>query len=270
MEIWTMAADGIGTRQLTHNALHDEGPAWSPDGGRLLAYTSGADDEHGDIHVMTARRPPPAPAHDFAGLDESPDWQAIPAPTTARRCGDAVRSGPGAHDVRATGRGLTCARALALARRWSSARTARGAIGGFAVARRRASAGRSRVVMTRRARRRAASSSRSCFSARSRSARPRLARISSWRSRSSASCSSGSQKRVPADLLGHDVLARQVARVGVRVVVADAAAERFAAPGIAAGAQRAPAGSRRRARGRASRARPIALHASLDFGASAR
>ena len=92
LEIWTMAADGSGLRQLTRNALHDEGPAWSPDGGRMLAYTSGADNTHGDINVMTSggrhlRRLAP-----YAGLDESPDWQAIPAPKTARRCGDAVRT----------------------------------------------------------------------------------------------------------------------------------------------------------------------------------
>jgi hypothetical protein len=34
----------------------------------------------------------------FPGLDESPDWHAIPAPKTERRCGDAVRTEPGAHD----------------------------------------------------------------------------------------------------------------------------------------------------------------------------
>ena len=37
-----MGADGANPTQLTHNALHDEGPAWSPD-GTMLAYTSGPD-----------------------------------------------------------------------------------------------------------------------------------------------------------------------------------------------------------------------------------
>ena len=32
MEIWVMNADGSNPTQLTHNALRDEGPAWSPDG----------------------------------------------------------------------------------------------------------------------------------------------------------------------------------------------------------------------------------------------
>ncbi|MEA2217504.1 MAG: hypothetical protein QOJ35_130 [Solirubrobacteraceae bacterium] len=148
MEIWTMAADGHHIRQLTHNALHDEGPAWSPD-GRLLAYTSGVDDEHGDTHVMTASGRHLRRLTDFPGLDESPDWQAIPAPATARRCGDAVSGGPGAHDVRATGRGLTCPRVLALARRWTRAHEPR-AIGAFAVDR-TGFGGTQRIVMTRRA-----------------------------------------------------------------------------------------------------------------------
>jgi hypothetical protein len=146
MEIWTMHADGSGARQLTRNALHDEGPAWSPD-GRMLAYTSGPDDTHGDIHVMTAGGRHLRRLTTFAGRDESPDWQSIPAPKTARRCGDAVRGGAGARDVRATGRGLTCPRALALARRWSRGRPKQ--IGGFAV-RSTGFGGTRRVVMTRR------------------------------------------------------------------------------------------------------------------------
>ncbi len=148
MEVRTMAADGSGARQLTRNAPHDEGPAWSPDGGRFLAYTSGPDDEHGDIHVMTAAGRHLRRLTTFAGLDESPDWQAIPAPKTARRCDDAVRSGPGAHDVRATGRGVTCEVALDLARRWSHGRPK--AIGGFSV-RSTGFGGTRRVVLTRRA-----------------------------------------------------------------------------------------------------------------------
>ncbi len=114
-----MAADGSGARQLTSNALHDEGPAWSPNGGKFLAYTSGADDEHGDIHVMTAAGRHLRRLTTFAGRDESPDWQAIGATKTDRRCGDAVRSGPGARDVRSIGHGLSCPAVLALARRWS-------------------------------------------------------------------------------------------------------------------------------------------------------
>ena len=145
MEIWSMKADGSGVRQLTRNALHDEGPAWSPD-GRALAYTSGPDDAHGDIHVMTATGRHLRRLTAFAGRDESPDWQAIPAPKTARRCGDAVASGPGARDVRARGRGTTCAVALDVARRWSKGQPK--AIGGFSV-RSTGFGGTRRVVMTR-------------------------------------------------------------------------------------------------------------------------
>jgi hypothetical protein len=120
MEVWTMNDDGSNPVQLTHNALHDEGPAWSPD-GRLLAYTSGPDDRHGDIHVMTRLGQDLRTLTSYAGPDESPDWQAIPAPRTARRCGDLVDQGRGGRDVRAIGRGLDCNAARALARRWARA-----------------------------------------------------------------------------------------------------------------------------------------------------
>ena len=120
MEVWTMAADGSDRVQLTRNALHDEGPAWSPD-GRMLAYTSGPDNLHGDINLMTAAGRHLRALTSFAGADESPDWQAIGAPHTARRCGDLVTRGAGVRDVRAIGRGLGCPAARALARRWTAA-----------------------------------------------------------------------------------------------------------------------------------------------------
>jgi TolB protein len=120
MEVWVMRSDGSGPTQLTHNTAHDEGPAWSPD-GRLLAYTSGPDDTHGDIHVMTARGRELRRLTSYENADESPDWQAIPAPRTDARCGGLARTGPGAYDVRRAGRGLTCADARGLVRRWLAA-----------------------------------------------------------------------------------------------------------------------------------------------------
>jgi TolB protein len=117
MEVWVMGADGSAPTQLTRNAAHDEGPAWSPD-GRLLAYTSGPDRRHGDIRVMTAGGRDLRRLTAYAGADESPDWQAIPAPPTDRRCGDATRRGSGAYDVRLAGGGVTCVQARGLARRW--------------------------------------------------------------------------------------------------------------------------------------------------------
>lgn len=117
MELWVMDADGSDPVQLTRNAVHDEGPSWSPD-GRLLAYSRGPDDTHGDIRVMTAAGRDLRRLTRYAGADESPDWQAIPAPPTDARCGDVARSGPGPYDLRRAGRGLTCAQARALVRRW--------------------------------------------------------------------------------------------------------------------------------------------------------
>lgn len=120
MEIWVMDADGANPTRLTHNALHDEGPAWSPD-GTLLAYSSGADNDHLDINVMTAAGVHLRQLTDYPGHDESPDWQPIAAPPTDRRCGDLAETGPGARDVRAAGDGLSCDKALELAARWSPA-----------------------------------------------------------------------------------------------------------------------------------------------------
>ena len=119
-EIWVMDADGSDATQLTRNVLHDEGPAWSPD-GTLLAYTSGPDNDHGDIKVMTLAGVDLRQLTFYEGRDESPDWQAIPAPHARRRCGDVVETGPGAHDVRARGRGLSCRTARRLAARWIAA-----------------------------------------------------------------------------------------------------------------------------------------------------
>lgn len=115
-EIWVMSADGTNSTQLTQNALHDEGPAWSPD-GTLLAYSSGIDNDHVDINVMTAAGVHLRQLTDYDGRDESPDWQAIPAPETERSCGDLAAVGPGVHDVRAAG--LSCRKARTLANRWA-------------------------------------------------------------------------------------------------------------------------------------------------------
>jgi TolB protein len=118
MEIWVMHADGSHPVQLTHNAIRDEGPAWSPD-GTMLAYSSGDDDLHLDINVMTAAGVHLRPLTDYAGRDESPDWQPIPAPPTDRHCGDLASAGPGMYDVRAAGEAISCEKALELAARWS-------------------------------------------------------------------------------------------------------------------------------------------------------
>ena len=115
MEIWLMDADGSDPIQITHNALHDEGPAWSPDGS-MLAYSSGPENLKLDINVMTAEGAHLRTLTDFAGRDESPDWQPIPAPDTDRRCGDIADGGP--LDVRAAGRRLRCRKARRLARAW--------------------------------------------------------------------------------------------------------------------------------------------------------
>jgi hypothetical protein len=66
----------------------------------------------------------------YAGADESPDWQAIPAPRTDARCGDLAPTGTGTYDLRRAGGGLSCAQARALVRRWLRARRPRH-VGGY-------------------------------------------------------------------------------------------------------------------------------------------
>ena len=111
------ADDGTGLVSLFDvPGAYDSAPAWSPD-GTMRAYSSGADDLHLDIDVMTAAGTHLAQLTDYAGRDESPDWEAIPAPDTDERCGDLA--GARVIDVRAAGEGLSCETALELARAWS-------------------------------------------------------------------------------------------------------------------------------------------------------
>jgi dipeptidyl aminopeptidase/acylaminoacyl peptidase len=76
MELWTMDADGTHQQPLTSNAVHDEGPAWAPDGGAALVFTRD-DKTNSDLWIHEAdgseRRLTDAPS-----LEESPDWQAVP------------------------------------------------------------------------------------------------------------------------------------------------------------------------------------------------
>jgi Tol biopolymer transport system component len=111
MEIWVMNADGSEPRMLTRNeGTHDEGPAWSPD-GTMLAYSSGPTNLTVDINVMSADGVHLRTLTDYPGRDESPDWQAIPAPDTDRRCDG---------DVRSTR--VRCRQALRLGDRWREGR----------------------------------------------------------------------------------------------------------------------------------------------------
>ncbi len=76
-EIWTMSADGSDQRRLTDNASHDEGPAWSPDGLRIV-FTATRDEPKGDLWLMDADGGNPHLLFGTPATEESPDWQPLP------------------------------------------------------------------------------------------------------------------------------------------------------------------------------------------------
>jgi TolB protein len=51
-EIFVMNADGSGLRQLTYNTLDDGGPAWSPNGDRLVFHRLPGDGTGADLWTM--------------------------------------------------------------------------------------------------------------------------------------------------------------------------------------------------------------------------
>lgn len=81
------------TRDPATTPVHDEGPAWSPD-GTMIAFTSERSDPDGDIWIMRSDGADPRRLTTDPALDESPDWQPIPfsvgAPDRwpAQPCGD--------------------------------------------------------------------------------------------------------------------------------------------------------------------------------------
>ena len=74
-----MNADGSSVRQITHNTVWDEGPAWAPDGTKF-AFSHGADDGHLDIWTMNTDGSDQRQLTTYPGRDESPDWGVNPHP----------------------------------------------------------------------------------------------------------------------------------------------------------------------------------------------
>src|SRR5207248_578870 len=72
MDLWTMDADGTDQHPFASNGVHDEGPAWAPDGGGAFVFTRD-DKTNSDLWIREAdgseRRLTEAPS-----LEESPDW----------------------------------------------------------------------------------------------------------------------------------------------------------------------------------------------------
>jgi hypothetical protein len=101
--------------------VHDEGPAWSPD-GTMIAFTSERADPNGDIWIMQADGSDPRRLTTDTVLDESPDWQPIPfsvgaAERPSRACGDLSLEPGGIASIAAVK--VPCRTARRVAGRWS-------------------------------------------------------------------------------------------------------------------------------------------------------
>ena len=71
-DIYVMNADGSGARTLTHNALQNAEPAWSPD-GRKIAFRSTRNGNR-DIYVMNADGSGKRNLTRNAAWDSRPSW----------------------------------------------------------------------------------------------------------------------------------------------------------------------------------------------------
>jgi TolB protein len=102
--------------------VHEEGPAWSPD-GTMIAFTSERSDLSGDIWIMQADGSDPRRLTTTPVLDESPDWQPLPFDVgpphrPARPCGDHSLSAGGGASIVAVA--VRCTTARRVAARWSA------------------------------------------------------------------------------------------------------------------------------------------------------
>jgi TolB protein len=71
-QIYVMNADGSGRRQLTDNHATEMGPAWSPDGEKLLFYSDR--NGHSQIWIMNADGSDQQPVTDSPLGDFNPTW----------------------------------------------------------------------------------------------------------------------------------------------------------------------------------------------------
>jgi dipeptidyl aminopeptidase/acylaminoacyl peptidase len=117
-------ASGLVT-QLTGDPpeapIHDEGPAWSPD-GTMIAFTSQRSDPKGDIWIMQADGSDPRRLTTNVIVDESPDWQPIPfsvgaADESPQPCGDLSLLPGGVSSIASVA--TPCRTARRVAERWT-------------------------------------------------------------------------------------------------------------------------------------------------------
>jgi dipeptidyl aminopeptidase/acylaminoacyl peptidase len=76
MELWSMAAGGGDEQQLTSNGVHDEGPAWAPDGSGAIVFTREVGGKS-DLWIREANGTERQLTAEPASSEESPDWQPV-------------------------------------------------------------------------------------------------------------------------------------------------------------------------------------------------
>lgn len=92
-------------RRLTDNAVRDEAPAWSPEGSHI-SFMSNRRDNNLEIWVMSTLSDDNAVRlTNNRGIDEYPDWQAIPACTKKGTTGNDKLVGTTGRDVICGGAG---------------------------------------------------------------------------------------------------------------------------------------------------------------------
>jgi Tol biopolymer transport system component len=71
-----MNSDGTGLNRLTNNPEPDGGPAWSPDGSKIV-FGSNRDENNGEIYTMNSNGTALDRLTNNTTGDGEPDWQPL-------------------------------------------------------------------------------------------------------------------------------------------------------------------------------------------------
>src|SRR6478609_8883744 len=72
-DLWTVNADGSGSKEITYSVGQDGDPAWSPDGSKI-AFESNRADANGDVFVVATNGTGTTRLTTTTGFDGDPAW----------------------------------------------------------------------------------------------------------------------------------------------------------------------------------------------------